>query len=262
MAEAFGRHGVPCAVHFHNVEQDDLAGLSAQSGDHYIANSVFTAQRTHALFGVTSQVIVPTFLPELYQTLRKPRFVTFINPHPKKGVKLMVDTARRLPERLFLFVKSWTLSPEDLRFVEAAAKSCPNITLREPTSDMRAIYAETALLVLPSLWEEAWGRVATEAHFSGIPVLGSARGGIPESVGPGGVLLSPQADAADWALAITAILDNPQRYDALSAEARRYANRPEIDLQAQMDAYERACRTTIANQRRRLSRADPAAGVP
>lgn len=254
MAAAFRLAGVPCAIHFHNVEEDDLEGMTADAADHYISNSEFTAKRTQALFGVSSQIIVPTFLPDLYRTRPDPKYITFINPHPKKGVRLMVETARRLPEKSFLFVKSWTLSPEDLAFVEAAARSLANITLREPTSDMRSIYAQTALLALPSQWEEAWGRVATEAHFSGIPVIGSARGGIPESIGPGGVLLPPEADASEWAREISAVLDDPRRYAELSAKALSYAERAEIDLDQQIDAFEEACRSAIRNQALRPGR--------
>src|SRR3546814_9881685 len=43
--------------------------------------------------------------------------------------------------------------------------------------DMREVYRRTHTLLVPSQWEEAWGRVATEAQFSGIPVLASDRGG-------------------------------------------------------------------------------------
>lgn len=254
MAAAFRRSGVPTAIHFHNVETDDLEGMSAGAGDCYIANSTFTARRTQALYDVSPQVIVPTFLPELYRTHRNvDGYITFINPHPKKGVQLMVEAAQRLPERKFLFVKSWTLNGHDLAFVETAAGSLPNVTLIEPTADMRAIYAQTVLLALPSQWEEAWGRVATEAHFSGIPVIGSDRGGIPEAIGPGGVLLPPAASADDWVREIRALLDNPGRYAELSAAARAYADRPQIHLQRQMEAFEEVCRIAITNFQRRSS---------
>ncbi len=63
---------------------------------------------------------------------------------------------------------------------------------------MKQVYRSAKLILMPSMWEEAWGRVATEAQFSGIPVIASNRGGLPESVGPGGVLLDPDGPLEPW----------------------------------------------------------------
>ena len=38
--------------------------------------------------------------------------------------------------------------------------------------DMRSVYAKCRILLAPSVWEEAYGRVVTEAQISGIPVVG------------------------------------------------------------------------------------------
>ena len=43
--------------------------------------------------------------------------------------------------------------------------------------------AESKFLVLPSEWEEAFGRVIIEAVFNGTIAIGSDRGGIPEVYG-------------------------------------------------------------------------------
>ena len=59
-------------------------------------------------------------------------------------------------------------------------------------------YAQARLLLVPSVWEEAWGRVVTEAQLNGIPVLATAIGGLPESVGPGGILIPPGSGIEVW----------------------------------------------------------------
>lgn len=61
---------------------------------------------------------------------------------------------------------------------------------------MKSIYAETAVLLAPSLGFESWGRVATEAVMNGIPVLASTTGGLPEAVGSGGIVLDPPESCA------------------------------------------------------------------
>jgi glycosyltransferase involved in cell wall biosynthesis len=116
----------------------------------------------------------------------------------------------------------------------------PNVTFVPPQSDMRKVYAECKILLAPSVWEEAYGRVATEAQISGIPVVASARGGLPEAVGPGGVLLDPDQPIADWVAAVRKLWSDQDYYSALSAAATAHAARPEISFEHQVDAFERA----------------------
>jgi glycosyltransferase involved in cell wall biosynthesis len=90
-------------------------------------------------------------------------------------------------------------------------------------------------LLVPSQWEdETWGRVVTEAQFSGIPVVTSDRGGLPESVGPGGIVLPYDAPATAWAEVLTALWSDEARYAPLSQAALDHAARAEIDLEHQV----------------------------
>ena len=69
-----------------------------------------------------------------------------------------------------------------------------NVELVERSDDMSPIYASTRVLLVPSQWEaETWGRVVSEAQFSGIPVLASDRGALPETVGAGGAIIKYDA---------------------------------------------------------------------
>src|SRR4051812_28878843 len=46
---------------------------------------------------------------------------------------------------------------------------------------MDEIWSILKVLIVPSLWLEAWGLVVTEAQLRGIPVISSNVGGIPEA---------------------------------------------------------------------------------
>ena len=46
----------------------------------------------------------------------------------------------------------------------------------------KEIYNKITHLIVPSLWNEPFGRIIVEAYSQGIPVLGSNRGGIPELI--------------------------------------------------------------------------------
>jgi hypothetical protein len=68
-----------------------------------------------------------------------------------------------------------------------------------------ALLAGAALVLVPSLWDEPFGRVAWEALARGVPVLASTAGGMAEHVPPE-LLVAPREDPAAWAAAIGTLL--------------------------------------------------------
>lgn len=131
------------------------------------------------------------------------RYVTMINPAGHKGVAIFAKLAamckERMPEVQFLTVNTReNFSEAVLKLHEKSApdkhpfkaEDFPNVFMVEPQLDMRAIYAITAVLLVPSLWFEAWGRVATEAVYNNIPVIAANSGGLNEAVAGGGILLN------------------------------------------------------------------------
>jgi glycosyltransferase involved in cell wall biosynthesis len=247
ISKAFKEQGIPTVIHFHNVESDDLADVFGCSADSYVANSGFTARHVAKEYGIDARVIVPTFHRDWYETHSVGDKITFINPHPNKGVEMLLEVVRLMPTQPFLFVKAWTLTPKDAAVLDDANARLPNLTISEPVRDMREIYAQTKILAMPSKWEEAWGRVATEAQFSGIPVVGSNRGGIPEAIGPGGVIMDKDASPEQWAEVLASL--HGDRYHSLSVAALAHSNRPEIDLHVQMASFVSVCEQAVNSAR-------------
>lgn len=61
-----------------------------------------------------------------------------------------------------------------------------------PYEKIPEIYAQTDLVVFPSIWPEPFGRIAVEAMAAGKPVIGSEIGGIKETIDKrSGLLFSP-----------------------------------------------------------------------
>jgi glycosyltransferase involved in cell wall biosynthesis len=78
------------------------------------------------------------------------------------------------------------------------------------------------LLVVPSRWAEPSGLAAAEGLATGLPVIASRVGGLPEVLGSAGVLVDPD-DPAALANAITTLADDPAARRRIAQRAREYA---------------------------------------
>jgi glycosyltransferase involved in cell wall biosynthesis len=195
----------------------------------FIANSDFTAARLKTVYGMTAHVAPPIVRRERYQSAavasppRDGGRVLFINPVPQKGVEVVLEIAARLPWLGFDIVEGWPVRQEQLAHYRSRAAALPNVQWHPVQQDMRPVYARAAVLIVPSQWEEAWGRVVTEAQLNGIPVIASRRGGLPEAVGDGGILVGDFGDPAAWVAALTGLLANPEMLARLRKAAVRRA---------------------------------------
>lgn len=244
IAEAFHDLGIPVVGYMHGPPQTwKYAGRPATPGDlkmlGYIANSEYTARMFRESFGLPCDIIRPLFKKDNYTVARTPKHVSFINPTREKGVELALAVASLLPHIPFLFVLGWPLPVRENLNLRKALAALPNVTLHDRVTDMRIIYRTTRILLVPSQgsdnWKETWGRVASEAHYSGIPVVGSDCGGLPEAVGPGGEVLGADEPAEKWAAAIDRLWRDEPYYAAKSRAALDFSKRPELDSAQQVN---------------------------
>ncbi len=148
---------------------------------------------------------------------RKPTYLTFVNPAPRKGVALAARLfeALEIPTQVF----ASEVGADSLRrFLDPIPE---HVQIRSTTDDPREIYREARVLLAPSL-AEPFGRVAVEAMINAVPVLAADRGGLPEALAGSGVLVQlpeslirdPQArlasaDASDWLRALRRLWETP-----------------------------------------------------
>jgi glycosyltransferase involved in cell wall biosynthesis len=244
MAKAVRATGRRFLMGFQDVELGSggsgLAKLGHVPG---VANSEFTRRFFNERFGLDPIVVHPIIEAAKYRTDPAGRYVTFVNPDPKKGLDVAIAVAGLCPDLPFLFVEGWPLTPDQRAGLLGRLAAVPNVTLHPSAPDMREIYRQSRIMLVPSQWEEAFGRVAAEAQFSGIPVIGASRGGLPEAIGNGGVVIDWQAPASVWADTLRHLWNDRTAYDRLAAAARAHAARPALDPVRQMDAWESAIRT-------------------
>jgi len=193
----------------------------------YVATSRYLARRFGETFGLFAESIPPLVRRERYEVDSSRRNVTFVCPFPAKGVDIALGLAARRPDIPFAFVESWGLHTLQRLLLGRALRARANVSYRRPTLDMRTVYRDAKLVLVPSRWPEGWGRVVSEAHVSGIPALASTRGGLPESVGAGGLLVDPDADLAHWERALARMWDDDAEYERLAGLAREHSSRPE-----------------------------------
>jgi glycosyltransferase involved in cell wall biosynthesis len=221
--------GVPCAVYLRDASFDDLGGtVRARPGVRYLATSRDLASTFAERFGIRPLRIPPLVRPERYRVEPSRRNVTFVCPFASKGLDIALGLAARRPDIPFVFVESWQLHPVRRLLLNRRLRRLRNVTHRPPTDDMRGIYREARLVLVPSRAREGWGRVTSEAQLSGIPALASRIGGLPEAVGPGGILVDPEAGLEPWARALARMWDDPEEYARLAALARQHSSRPDF----------------------------------
>lgn len=143
---------------------------------------------THLKNDYFSRATIKTVIPNAIEDTgdftefvkRKPVFGYVGALNSRKGVDLLIDafSANRIENELLLFG-----SGEDgfVNKLKGRIKSYPNIKLCG-YQDAMSIYPSIDFLIVPSIINEAFGRVIIEAYSYGIPVIGSNRGGIPELI--------------------------------------------------------------------------------
>jgi glycosyltransferase involved in cell wall biosynthesis len=164
--------------------------------------------------------------------------VTIINPSINKGLSIFAAVARAMPEVRFGAVESTQTTDED----RALLRSLPNVALVPFSNRIDEVLARTRVLMVPSLWDEAFGYVVIEAMLRGVPVLASDTGGLPEAklgvehvipVQPirweqspgtdGFTAVVPPQDISGWTRALGGLTKERDRYEDLSRRSREAA---------------------------------------
>jgi len=191
-----------------------------------IVPSQFTADFYARTLGINCTAIEPPFLLERVhcESLER-KYLTFVTPLPQKGVFVFARIAselRRLRPDIPIVVVE---GRGDRAWLNKTGLDLSHVEILPKTRDPRDFLRITRALLLPSLWHETFGRVAAEAMFNGIPVLGSSRGGIPETFGKAGFVFdvpahyTPEsrrvatvADVAPWTQEIIRLWDDADYY--------------------------------------------------
>ena len=107
---------------------------------------------------------------------------------------------------------------------------------RPSCTNMDEAWQAIKVLLVPSVWYEAWGIVVIEAHLRGIPVICSNAGALSETMrgldhvipvnaiggerNADGTYAVPEQDVSPWVQALNELMCDRQRYEKLSTRVR------------------------------------------
>jgi len=195
-----------------------------------IAPSAFI-QRWYAAWGLSDgrMVVLPHGFeaqPEATQALgvpSPPLRVAYIGGLAwAKGVHVLVEAFRGLEGRAELWVIGDDRS-EPGYGAGLRARAGPGVRFwgRLPHEAVRELLRTIHVVAVPSLWDEPFARVVSEAFAAGVPVLVSDRGALPERVrhGVDGWVL-PAGDVAAWREALRRLIEEPEELARLRAGVR------------------------------------------
>ncbi|MGP0063559.1 MAG: glycosyltransferase family 4 protein [Isosphaeraceae bacterium] len=235
-------YGAATVFSLHNLRYSDPATFA--DVDSVLVASRFAADHYRKTLGLSC-----TVLPNLVDHRRvraqnrQPSYVVLVNPTIEKGVSIFARIAdelgRRRPDIPFLVVEGRG-TEQDVAACGLELRSHGNVFFHEHTNDPRRFWRVAKLCLLPSLVPENQPLVAIEAMINGVPVIGSDRGGVPETLGKAGSIISipprltsatpwlpTPAEVSPWVDAIMSLWDSPQVYEwhsrAASIEAGRWA---------------------------------------
>ena len=140
-----------------------------------------------------------------------------------KGSRAIVEAVRELERAgrgadYRLLIMGWA-EPA----VEKELSRIPSVSLLGPyqPDDLDLTLDSADVGIVPSIWEETHGFVGVEMLAKGLPVIGSALGGIPEYVIPGETgWLNRSATGAELAAIMQAALDAPTAIEQLRRSVR------------------------------------------
>jgi len=179
-----------------------------------------------------TKVVCPPIMEAEIQPLKiskNIKSVYMVGASEHKGAHIFSALADRFPDVIFGVIGDASIPPGEVK-IEG------NIKRYGWTDVVKLLSDEADLFVVPSVCEEAFGRVAIEGLIAGCTLLASNIGGLPETVNFESELLVPPDDEREWVARIADVIEKP---DILHTAVRRaQSNVPKYFRENQVNELE------------------------
>ena len=207
---------------------DGVAVCSTYLRDTFAPRCPSIAHKTKVIFnGVDTNLFCPQ------ESLREPKTIFFVGRFDQeKGVLQLVQAFEKLlprhPDTKLVIggatgfgVHQETPYVRQVRELAHSLQQTRNANITFPgyihhDKDLPGYFQRATIFACPSLFEEPFGLVNGEAMACATPVVGSNRGGIPEALGPAGIVVNPE-NTEELAAALVRLLDNAELRTQLGA---------------------------------------------
>ena len=141
---------------------------------------------------------------------KHPKYVTLSNVNDNKGGALLIQLAKALPEIEFRGILGGYRK-------QITAAGIPNLRYTQHTSEIKEIYAQTWVQIMPSK-EETLGRTAVEVMSSGIPIIVSPTPGLRECCKDAAIYCD-RGDLDAWVTVLRKLREDKEYYNQRSTAA-------------------------------------------
>lgn len=215
--------------------------------DHFTAQYPQTSGRCNTVWNGFG---LDTWHPAV-PSLRKKEIVLAGRCHPEKGIMeaalaIAVVLAKE-PEwqaKMFLSFpeRFWALY-ETVKAIAAPFRQRFVLQQNSSFDEVKAAYESAAICLVPSIWDEPFGRVAAEGHLGGCCVISSGRGGLREVSADTAFYLRDTTPEA-ISIALATMIENPETCKDLAVRGNKRANQL-FSLSDSADNFEKALASAL-----------------
>jgi glycosyltransferase involved in cell wall biosynthesis len=162
--------------------------------------------------------------------LRRKEIICVGRAAPEKGIKEAAEAMARVLEvepswSARLILSEPQRHPSYLQEVLTSLRpvsSRATVEYSQPLAVVRERLSQAAIAIVPSKWEEPFGRTALEAHAAGCAVISSGTGGLKEVGGSQAMFLPKNFGANDILGQLKSLISNDPKRVLLASQGRNY----------------------------------------
>ena len=223
----YGRYKIDAAANYiTSFLTERFTRKILESSVEVIANSNYLGKRYEEYYGIETETVYPFVDLKDYRVEETGDKILHVNPTEEKGIDLTLEVAERMPEKEFIV--AGTTKKEEIKDRMEELENVEHLGY----VDMKKAYRQAKIALVPSKWAEPYGRIPIEAGASGIPVVATSNGGLPESVGNQELLV----DSEDPEEFVGKIREVEENYDKFSEKAKK--NSEEKSQEKQLEKFE------------------------
>lgn len=209
-------------IHYHQNRKY----LSLARADLVVTNSLFMQSVLFDTTRTAAKVVYPPVDDSHIPPDWNPEYVLLMGNGEWKGIDRVLSLAMARPDYKFV-VCGWQHPSKVLRM-----SLIPNVEYR-PWADRPSAFSGARVVLTPSTWPEPFGRVPVEAGRVGIPTISSRKGGLPEAVGPGGILIDDGRDG-EWLESLHMMMEDDSTWRHYSQLSKIHSGKFNSDMAARM----------------------------